>query len=126
MKTLRVAVLLLACQLTIALADHYEVFLLAGQSNMDGRGAVVDLKEDLDEYAKANPEILLHFSAGGLNRPLTVSDGFKPLAPGYSGTTGKKPDALPTGNRQTLRPRNGVAAFESDCTVSKSWLYRCV
>lgn len=78
-------------------AEHYDVFLLAGQSNMDGRGAVKDLTDTLKGYAKPDPDILIHFSAGGLKRPLTTSHGFKPLQPGYSGTPGNKnPNALPT------------------------------
>lgn len=85
-----------------ARADHYEIFLLAGQSNMDGRGLVKDLTGELAQYAKPNPDILINFSAGGLHRPLTVSQGFKPLQPGYSGTPGNKdPNALPT---QTFGP----------------------
>ncbi len=60
-------------------AARYEVFLLAGQSNMDGRASVLDLKGDLEKYAKSNPDILIHFSAGGLKRPLTTGLGFKPL-----------------------------------------------
>ncbi len=79
----------------VARAEHFEIFLLAGQSNMDGRGAVKDLRGDLAKYAKPNPKIVIHFSAGGLHRPLSVSNGFKPLEPGYSGTPGKKPNGLP-------------------------------
>jgi iduronate 2-sulfatase len=101
----RVPILLAACLLTgllnVARADHYDVFLLAGQSNMDGRGAVKDLQEDLAPYATTSSNVRIHFSAGGLRRPLTVSDGLQPLAPGFSGTPGNKPGALPT---QTFGP----------------------
>ena len=83
-------------QLTPAHASHLEVFLLAGQSNMDGRGSVKDLTGDLSAYSKPRSDLLIHFSAGGLHRPLTLSDGFKPLQPGFSGTPGNKPNALPT------------------------------
>jgi iduronate 2-sulfatase len=83
---------------TVVRAEHYEVFLLAGQSNMDGRGVVKQLTGDLAEYAKPNTNVLIHFSAGGLRRPLTVSQGFKALEPGYSGTPGNaNANALPTG-----------------------------
>ena len=85
-----------AGHLTSARAEHYAIFLLAGQSNMDGRGAVKDLTGDLAQYAKPTPNILIHFSAGGLHRPLTVSRGFRPIQPGYSGTPGNKPNGLPT------------------------------
>ena len=42
--------------LATARAEQYEIFLLAGQSNMDGRGAVKDLTDDLAQYAKAEPQ----------------------------------------------------------------------
>lgn len=76
-----------ACHFTTARAEHYEIFLLAGQSNMDGRGNAEDLKGDLEQYARPDTNILIHFSAGGLHRPLTGSQGFKPLQPGFTGTT---------------------------------------
>lgn len=77
-------------------AEHYEVFLLAGQSNMDGRGNKQDLVGDLAGYAKPQPDVLIAFAAGGLRRPLTLSQGFVPLEPGYSGTPGRKAGGLPT------------------------------
>ena len=92
-----IAVCVLLGDVASAHARHFEVFLLAGQSNMDGRGNVKELTGDLFQYAIPRTDILIHFSAGGLHRPLTVSDGFKPLQPGYSGTPGNKPNALPTG-----------------------------
>ncbi|MEI7955710.1 MAG: sialate O-acetylesterase [Verrucomicrobiota bacterium] len=79
-----------------ARAEHYEVFLLAGQSNMDGRGAKRDLVGDLAQWARPQPQVLINFRAGGLHRPLTLSNGFKPLAPGYSGTPGAKQGGLPS------------------------------
>jgi hypothetical protein len=62
-----------------ALAEHYDVFLLAGQSNMDGRGAKKDLTGDLAKWAAPRPEVLINFRAGGLHRPLTLSEGFRTL-----------------------------------------------
>jgi iduronate 2-sulfatase len=78
-------------------AEHYEVFLLAGQSNMDGRGAKKDLVGELASYSKPQPDVLIAFAAGGLHRPLTLSNGFVPLEPGYSGTPAQKAGGLPTG-----------------------------
>ena len=78
-------------------AEHYEVFLLAGQSNMDGRGAKKDLVGELASYAIQQSDVLIAFAAGGLHRPLTMSQGFVALEPGYSGTPGKKAGGLPTG-----------------------------
>ena len=79
-----------------ARAEHYEVFLLAGQSNMDGRGAKKDLTGDLAKWAGAQKDVLISFAAGGLKRTFTESKGFVPLEPGYSGTPGNKPGSLPT------------------------------
>jgi len=89
----------LAAVLSIAAAraEHYEVFLLAGQSNMDGRGDKQHLVGELASYAKPQPDVLIAFAAGGLHRPLTLSQGFVPLEPGYSGTPGRKAGGLPTG-----------------------------
>lgn len=96
-KTLIGVLFLLTFFSAPARAEHYEVFLLAGQSNMDGRAAVKDLTGDLAHYANVNTNVLINFSAGGLKRTLTLSKGLKPLQPGYSGTPGNKnPNALPT------------------------------
>jgi len=67
-----------------AKGPHYIVYLLAGQSNMDGRGKVKDLHGPLEPYAKPLPGVLIHFSAGGLRRPLLQNEGFDPLHPGCS------------------------------------------
>lgn len=89
-KNVLLAVLCLgAGHIATARADQYEIFLLAGQSNMDGRANANDLKGDLEQYAKPNPDILIRFSAGGLHRPLTGIQGFQPLQPGFTGATGK-------------------------------------
>ena len=68
---------------------HYELFLLAGQSNMDGRGKNADLTGELAQYAKPLPTVLISLSTGGLRRTLVLSKGFEPLQPGFTGTTGK-------------------------------------
>jgi hypothetical protein len=81
---------------SVVRGEHYEVFLLAGQSNMDGRGSKQDLKGELAKWAKPQPQVLINFRAGGLRRSLTLSNGFKPLEPGYSGTPGTKPGGLPS------------------------------
>jgi len=96
-KRLICVLFLVLALFTPAWAEHYEVFLRAGQSNMDGRAPIKDLVGDLAKYAKVNDKVLINFSAGGLKRPLTVSNGLKPLQPGYSGTPGNKnANSLPT------------------------------
>ncbi|MEI7902300.1 MAG: sialate O-acetylesterase [bacterium] len=78
---------------TARAAEHYEAFLLAGQSNMDGRGNKGELKGDLAQWARQQTDVLIAFHGGGLKRPLSVSDGLQPLEPGYSG--GLPKDAAP-------------------------------
>lgn len=79
-------------------ADHYEVFLVAGQSNCDGRGAVAELKGPLEKWAKPQEDVLLAYSCSKLRGPVLSSDGFVPLQPGYSVAPGKnKPTKLPSG-----------------------------
>lgn len=63
---------------------HYSIYLLAGQSNMDGRGAANDLKGDLADYAKPLERVLIRYSCGGHKRHLKTSNGFVPLKPGYT------------------------------------------
>lgn len=66
----------------MATAQEYDVFVLCGQSNMDGRGAVKDLPKDL---AGPQEKIKLFFE----NPPFT-SGGWVALAPGYSAPPGYK------------------------------------
>lgn len=79
-------------------ADHYEVFVVAGQSNCDGRGAAAELKGPLAKWAKPQDDILIAYSCSKLRGPVLQSGGFKPLQPGWSVAPGKnKPTALPSG-----------------------------
>ena len=104
-------------------AEHYEVFLLAGQSNMDGRGAKKDLTGDLAKWAEPQPSVLINFRAGGLHRPETLSGGFKPLVPGYSGTPGSKKGGLPSG---TFGPEVSFGAtMAEDLSGKKIALIKC-
>ena len=57
-------------------AEHYDIYLLAGQSNMDGRGKVSDLS---DSQQKPMEQAIIYYR----NPPFT-SDGWQPLKPGYS------------------------------------------
>ena len=61
---------------SVVAADHYDVYLMAGQSNMDGRGAVKDL-------AKADqapiPNAIIFY-----RNVLASSKSWQPLAPGFS------------------------------------------
>ncbi|MFM8271596.1 MAG: sialate O-acetylesterase [Gemmata sp.] len=81
-----------------ARADHYEVFIIAGQSNCDGRGAAADLTGALAKWARPQEDALVTYSCSKLRGPVLTSDGFKPLQPGWSVAPGKnKPTQLPSG-----------------------------
>lgn len=80
------ALLLIAPQVQ-AKGVHYEVFLLAGQSNMDGRGKIADLTGELAKYATPFTSVDIALSTGGLRRPLVLSQGIEPLKPGFTGST---------------------------------------
>jgi len=98
-----------------AQAENYDLYILAGQSNMDGRGAVSDLPNALKT---AQPDARIYYanpSDGGA----TTRSGWTNLAPGYSiapgGSTipsntfgpevsfaGAMAQAKPTGNKIAL------------------------
>lgn len=78
-------------------ADHYEVFLVAGQSNTDGRGAAKDLTGPLAKWAAPHSDVLITYSCSKLRGPILHSDGFQPLQPGWSVAPGKnRPTKLPS------------------------------
>ncbi len=79
-------------------AEHYEVFLVAGQSNCDGRGAASTLTGALAKWALPQDDVLIAYSCSKLRGPALDSDGFKPLQPGWSVAPGKsRPTKLPSG-----------------------------
>ena len=61
---------------SVCAADNYDVYLLAGQSNMDGRGQAADLTEQ--QKQPIQDAIIFYRSV-----PRT-SDGWQTLAPGFS------------------------------------------
>ena len=83
---------------TLAQADHYDVFVVAGQSNCDGRGKASELTGPLAKWAKPQNDVLIAYSCSNLRGPVLTSGGFKPLQPGWSVAPGKgKPTKLPSG-----------------------------
>ena len=64
-----------------ALAMHYDVYLAAGQSNMDGRGNTSDLTGSLAPYAQTQSNVLIDYA-----NPVegTSTTGWVNLRPGYS------------------------------------------
>ncbi len=78
-------------------AKHYDVFLIAGQSNGDGRGAAADLTGELSRYAEPQPDVPIAYSCSSLRGPVLASEGFQPLQPGWSVAPGRnKPKSLPS------------------------------
>jgi iduronate 2-sulfatase len=109
----------LACA-DAARADHFEVFVVAGQSNCDGRGKAAELTGPLATWAKPQENVLVAYSCSKLRGPVLASDGFKPLQPGWSVAPGKdKPTKLPSG---TFGPEvsfgHGMAAHLKDKKVA--------
>ena len=68
----------------VAQAEHYDVFILIGQSNMDGRAKAQDLVGPLANFAKPQADVKIDYSCSDLRGPVHGSDGWKPLAPGWS------------------------------------------
>jgi iduronate 2-sulfatase len=61
---------------SVSCADEYDVYLLAGQSNMDGRGLVNKLPE---EQRKPVDQAIIFYRNSSRS-----SNGWQPLAPGFS------------------------------------------
>jgi iduronate 2-sulfatase len=75
-------------------AAPMKVYILAGQSNMDGRGKKSDLVGDLARWAKPQPDVLIAYSNSDRRGPFTTG-GFVPLEPGFSVPPGTKEMKLP-------------------------------
>jgi iduronate 2-sulfatase len=78
-----------------AQADTYDVYILAGQSNMDGRGSVSSLSGTL-----ATPQTgqLIYYANPGDGDATVKSNGWQTLAPGFSVSPGtSRSSALPNG-----------------------------
>ena len=63
---------------------HYEIYLCAGQSNMDGRAPAKGLSGTLAHYAQPQQDVLILHSSNGLHRKLRESPGIITLRPGCS------------------------------------------
>ena len=101
MRAMVLAVLLCATTLAAprtARAEDVEVFLVAGQSNCDGRGKAAELTGPLAKWAKPQDDVLIAYSCSKLRGPVLASNGFQPLSPGWSVAPGKnRPTKLPSG-----------------------------
>jgi iduronate 2-sulfatase len=77
-------------------AAPVRVYILAGQSNMDGRGKKSELVGDLATWATPQADVRIA-DANSTRRGPFSTDGFVPLAPGYSVPPGTKGKKLPGG-----------------------------
>jgi len=79
---------------TSGAAPAVQVYILAGQSNMDGRGRKSELVGDLAKWAKPQPDVRIAYSNSSKRGPYSTG-GFVPLEPGYSVPPGTKEKKLP-------------------------------
>jgi iduronate 2-sulfatase len=71
-------------------AEHYDLFIMAGQSNMDGRAKTADLKEDLARWKVEQRDVIIAYSNSG-TKGKRLFQPWTPLMPGYSVRPGKPP-----------------------------------
>lgn len=66
--------------------SHYDVYLIGGQSNADGRGATSDLTNGLAAWQSPQPDIRIYYANPVNGDPLnpTYNTGWNILAPGFS------------------------------------------
>jgi iduronate 2-sulfatase len=76
-------------------AEHYDVFILAGQSNMDGRAKVADLTGPLATWAAPQKDVELCYSDSSQRGKVLSSAGWVALQPGFSVAPGSKLEKLP-------------------------------
>ncbi len=90
-------IILITTLTSIASALEYDVYLLAGQSNMDGRAKNKNLKPS---QLKSFQKTIIFY-----RNPPHISNGWKPLQPGFS----VAPKQNPTIPSQTFGPEIGFA-----------------
>jgi iduronate 2-sulfatase len=90
-----------------ARGEEYDVYLLAGQSNMDGRGIAAELSEE--QRVPAEKTIIFY------RNPPHASDGWQPLAPGFS-IPPKHKGGIPS---TTFGPEIGFASALSEALPDK-------
>lgn len=98
MRIFALTLTILLTQTVPVRADHYDLFLIGGQSNCDGRGKVAELTGPLAKWKQAQADVLITYSCSKLRGPILTSGGFVPLRPGYSVAPGSnKAKGLPSG-----------------------------
>lgn len=92
-------------------AEDFDIYLLAGQSNMDGRGKAAKLSEEQRKPAK---DAIIYY-----RNPPHDSKGWNPLAPGYSIAPGYK-GKLPS---QTFGPELGFYAAMKEANPARKFAF---
>ena len=75
-------------------AQQVKVYILSGQSNMDGRGRRSELVGELAKWTKPRADVRIAYSNSDRRGPY-ATDGFVLLEPGYSVPPGTKARKLP-------------------------------
>lgn len=92
------ALLCVAFSTQLLANDCYDVFIVAGQSNMDGRGDKKELAGDFARLATVQPDVKIYY-ANPVNSPdpknPNFNTGWKDLAPGFA-VPPKYTNALPS------------------------------
>ena len=71
-----------------------KVYILSGQSNMDGRGKASELAGDLARWAKPQPDVSIAYSNSTRRGPY-ATDGFVPLEASRSTASGSETKGFP-------------------------------
>jgi iduronate 2-sulfatase len=102
---------------TPAAITNYDVYLLGGQSNADGRGSASDLTNSLAAWQSPQPDIRIYYANPINLDPInpTYSSGWDVLAPGFSVAPGFS-GALPSG---TFGPELGFARTVADTNANR-------
>lgn len=126
-------------------STNYDVYLLAGQSNMDGRGQAADLTNDLARWSQPQNDVRIYFANPGSSTnydplPAYVT-GWQTLATGCSvppGFVGALPspdfgpeigfgrtlaDAQPSRHLALIKVSKGGTSLSSDWNPSRGYLY---
>jgi iduronate 2-sulfatase len=119
--SLRVAILVMGGLLLVCNDSHaaaYDVYIFAGQSNMDGRG---DVKELPTPIASEQPGVLIYYvnpaNPSKRGEEHHTSSGWQTLRPGYSVPPGARSKALPSG---TFGPELSFAYAMQKATQRKN------
>lgn len=94
MRAFATVLILFGLLASAADAQPVKVYILAGQSNMDGRGRKAELVGELARWAKPQADVRIAYSNSTRRGPY-ATDGFVPLEPGYSVPPGTKERKLP-------------------------------